>query len=119
MRQKTFKTIIVTMVFGELAPGALIQVTHTFASPQDLLEAIRAYVREWAQTDEGKQAQAEACGDFNWGDFVEWGTVLREQIPGILDVVYLYPADNGELSAAIVDHDELLMKKAGGVPCVG
>ncbi len=98
-----------TMLFGELAPGVILQVTHTYASAQDLLEAIGAFVREWAHTEEGKQARTEACGDFNWGDFAEWATLLREKIPGVVDIVEVYPTTNGKLSAAIVDHDELLM----------
>ena len=115
MKQQVSRTIIVTMNLGELEPGALIQITHTHASSQELLAAIRDTVRVWAQTDEGQQARAEACGDFNWGDFAEWGTSLREKIPGVLDVTYLYPAVNGELSAVIVDHAELLMERES--PC--
>jgi hypothetical protein len=40
---------------------------------------------------------------------------LREKIPGVIDVTYLYPAVNGELSAVIVDHAELLMERES--PC--
>jgi hypothetical protein len=115
MSRKRFTTIIVTTVSDEREPGALIQITHTHASSQELLAAIRVTVRAWAQTDEGQQARAEACGDFNWGDFAEWSTSLREKIPGVLDVAYLYPAVNGELAAVIVDHAELLMERES--PC--
>lgn len=107
-------TIIVTMNFGELSPGVILQVTHTHKTPEALLEAIHASISRWAQTDEGKQARAESCDGFNWGDFAEWATVLREQIPGVLDIVWLYPAVRANLSAAIVDHDELLMTRKGG-----
>jgi hypothetical protein len=112
MSEKISKTMIVSMIFGELEPGVILQVTHTYASANDLLEAIRGFVRGWAQAAEGKQAQAEAGKDFNWGDFAEWATILREKIPGVLDIVEIYPAVNGNFTAAIVDHDELLMGAA-------
>jgi len=115
MNQKTNKTIIVGMTFGELEPATMITITHTYPSPGELLEAIRAYVREWAHTDEGRRARAEACGGFNWGDLAEWGTVLREKIPGVLDVTCFYPHANARLTAAIVDHDESLMTVAEAV----
>jgi len=109
MSQKISKTIIVAMSFGELEPTAMITITHTYASPAELLEHIRAYVCEWGQTDEGQQAKGEACDDFNWGDFAEWGAILREKIPGLLEVTWFYPDTNGCLTAAVVDHDERLM----------
>ncbi len=114
MSQQVSRTFIVSMIFGELDAGVILQIIHTYASAQDLLEAIRAYLRAWAQTDEGKQAHAEASGDFNWGDFADWATVLREKIPGVLDIQYVYPAVSENLSAVIVDHDELLMTAPAG-----
>ena len=74
--------------------GVVVAITHTYATDDDLLSALRAFLRAWAQTDEGQQARQEAGDDFNWGDFAGWGTVLCEQIPDVLDIVYLYPNPN-------------------------
>ncbi len=109
MPNETHRTLIVTLQLGESSPGVIIEVQHTYATPEDLFETLRAFVRRWAKTPEGRQARQESCNDFNWGDFAEWGTVLREQIPGVLDIAYVYPPASGNLSAAVVDHDELLM----------
>lgn len=108
MLKRARQTLLVTDIDRE-STGVVIAIRHSYATDDDLLNAIRTHLRAWAQTDEGQQARQEACEDFNWGDFAEWGSVLREQIPGVLDIVYLYPSPNNTDTAIIVDHDELLM----------
>lgn len=89
--------------------GVVLHIVHTYESVDELLAAIRQFLKEWVNTSEGKRARAEAGGDFNWGDFAEWGATLRETIPGILDIQPVYPSMHGRDSAVIVDHDELLL----------
>lgn len=89
--------------------GVVLHIVHSYESVDELLAAIRQFLKEWANTSEGKRARAEACDDFNWGDFAEWGATLRETIPGVLDIQPVYPSTHGRDSAVIVDHDELLL----------
>lgn len=109
--KQTNHTTLITEIEHEQV-GVILSITHTYDSPGMLLDAIRQFVKKWTQTQDGKQAYAESCDDFNWGDFADWGTTLREKIPGVIDIVVTYPSSNSGNNAVIVDHDELLMDES-------
>lgn len=93
--------------------GVIIEVVHSYISSNELLRAIRKFLMGWAQTEEGRQAKKETYDNFNWGDFAEWSATLQEKIPGISNIIYIYPDIKGERTVVVLDHEESLLSDEG------
>ncbi len=93
--------------------GVIVEVVHSYPSPDELLRAIRKFLLEWAETEDGREAARASCDSFNWGDFADWSAILQGKIPGISNITYIYPDIEKKRTAVILDHEELLFNGEG------
>ncbi len=79
-------------------------------SPEQVPDRIRAIVRAWGRTRQGRTARKETEDDFNWGDLANWLPMIH-WTDGILSIETIFLSDQH-----IVAHDERLLVAASDEP---
>jgi Zn finger protein HypA/HybF involved in hydrogenase expression len=92
--------LLVASVPGEDV-HTLFRVEHIHPTHTQAVETIKATVREWSHTPEGREAVEAASHDFNWGDLTEHASDIS--FPGVLGLSTVAAGDTVE-----VYHDEHL-----------
>jgi hypothetical protein len=108
-----YKTTIVSLIEDENAqPGTAIEVSHhTPQRDEDVVQAIRLAVEQFALTPNGQSAWIASDKDFNWGDLLYH---LDDVKPFLPEWIYGLRRVALGTDVRIVNHDERLMRALEG-----